>query len=422
MQLLLTGKKRLPGFSGEWVEKSLDDFGTFKSGNGFPLIYQGGSYGYPFYKVSDFSNAGNERMMKKANNYVTSSVADTLNCNIMPHGSIIFAKIGAAIFLERKRMVMADCCIDNNMMAYIVDDMCGNAEYLCYLMQSICFGELANATALPSLSSKAIGKVTRLSPPTKDEQVAIACILSDMDNEIAELEKKLSKYRNIKTGMMQTLLTGKIRLTEQAAVVPLPKADIQPKLAAKPHNQQFDDAVAIAAIMDAFYSGKYPLGRKKVQKLLYLLRRRQDVSTAAFKKKAAGPYADEVRYKGGEPIATRNGYITVNKPNQGSMFSKGKSIQKALEYVAKWEMQPDVDWLVAQFLHTPVNQLELLATIDMAMCDLESRGITASVDSVKKLIASDKEWRAKLKKTYFSDDDIGWAITECLGLFNSTGR
>ncbi|WP_103908315.1 hypothetical protein [Dehalococcoides mccartyi] len=85
-------------------------------------------------------------------------------------------------------------------------------------------------------------------------------------------------------------------------------------------------------------------------------------------------------------------------------------------------MQPDVDWLVSQFIRTPVNRLELLATIDMAMCDLEGNGITASVDSVKKLIASDKEWRAKLKKTYFSDDDIGWAITECLSLFNSTGR
>jgi type I restriction enzyme S subunit len=49
-------------------------------------------------------------------------------------------------------------------------------------------------------------------PPTKEEQTHIATILSDMDAEIAVLETKLEKYRNIKLGMMQELLTGKIRL------------------------------------------------------------------------------------------------------------------------------------------------------------------------------------------------------------------
>ena len=49
-------------------------------------------------------------------------------------------------------------------------------------------------------------------PPTIEEQEAIASILSDMDNEIEALEQKLAKTRQIKQGMMQQLLTGKIRL------------------------------------------------------------------------------------------------------------------------------------------------------------------------------------------------------------------
>lgn len=49
-------------------------------------------------------------------------------------------------------------------------------------------------------------------PPTKEEQTQIATILSDMDAEIAALETKLEKYRKVKMGMMQNLLTGKIRL------------------------------------------------------------------------------------------------------------------------------------------------------------------------------------------------------------------
>lgn len=48
--------------------------------------------------------------------------------------------------------------------------------------------------------------------PSKPEQTAIATVLSDMDSEIAALETKLAKYRQLKTGMMQQLLTGKIRL------------------------------------------------------------------------------------------------------------------------------------------------------------------------------------------------------------------
>jgi type I restriction enzyme S subunit len=52
--------------------------------------------------------------------------------------------------------------------------------------------------------------------PPKQEQTAIATILSDMDSELAALEQKLAKARDLKQGMMQQLLTGRIRL-------PLPK-------------------------------------------------------------------------------------------------------------------------------------------------------------------------------------------------------
>ena len=212
MQELLTGKRRLPGFSGEWVEKRIDDFGVFKSGNGFPLVYQGEHTGYPFYKVSDFSNGGNERIMSKANHYITPQVATILNCNIMPQGAIVFAKIGAAVFLERKRMVAAECCIDNNMMVFIVDKRVGHTSYFCYMMQTIKFGDFVTTTALPSLSAKSIGGINKKFPTTMDEQNAIAAVLSDMDAEIDALTAKLNKAQYIKQGMMSELLTGRIRL------------------------------------------------------------------------------------------------------------------------------------------------------------------------------------------------------------------
>jgi type I restriction enzyme S subunit len=51
-----------------------------------------------------------------------------------------------------------------------------------------------------------------ISLPKIEEQKAIAAVLSDMDTEIEKLESQLTKYQNIKQGMMQTLLTGKVRL------------------------------------------------------------------------------------------------------------------------------------------------------------------------------------------------------------------
>jgi type I restriction enzyme S subunit len=214
MQELLTGKRRLPGFSGEWVERTIDYYGTFTSGNGFPLAYQGEKSGdFPFFKVSDFSNVGNEYVMCRANHYISSAVANILSCNIIPKTSIIFAKIGAAIFLERKRQNDRDCCIDNNMMAYTVN-VEGDSKYLLYLFQTLKFGDIVTATALPSLSGKQVGAIIRDFPPTHAEQTAIAEILSNMDAEIDTLTMKLTKARHIKQGMMSELLTGRIRLEE----------------------------------------------------------------------------------------------------------------------------------------------------------------------------------------------------------------
>ena len=212
MQQLLTGKKRLPGFTDEWVKRSLSQFGSFMSGNGFPVCFQGGKLGkYPFFKVSDFNNRGNERILMYSNNYISESTKEKLNCNIVPSNSVIFAKIGAAIFLERKRLSTKECCIDNNMMAFSPNEYI-DANYICFLLQTISFGELVEATALPSLGAKIVGSIILKVPKTLNEQQAIAAILSDMDKEIADLEAQRDKYCLLKSGMMQKLLTGQIRL------------------------------------------------------------------------------------------------------------------------------------------------------------------------------------------------------------------
>lgn len=423
MQELLTGKCRLPGFSGEWETRTLHEISNEMVDGPFGSNLKTEHYTTERQvRIIQLSNIGEAGWNNANVKYTTFSHAAELQRCIVQPGSILIAKMmpaGRAIICpdnEKSYILGSD-------VVKVVPNSSVDSRYLVYATESRFYlDQIADDTQGSTRARTSVSKLrkTAILFPEKDEQIAIADILSEMDMEIAALEGKIAKYRQIKQGMMQQLLTGKIRLkndvedlrqAEQAnAVKTLP--------ARTAHNRQFDDAVSIAAIVDTFYSDKYPLGRVKVQKLLYLLHRHQAVSVSDFKKKAAGPYADTVRYKGGEPIAKKNKYIVSENGKQGTRYSRGENMAQALNYVERWGMQSDLQWLKENFLHTVRNDLELFATVDMAICDLNEAGVPISVASIKDLIASSKEWKAKLSKTYFSDRDIARAIKKCTELFN----
>ena len=197
----------------EWTLGRLADFGVFRSGSGFPLVYQGLPSGdYPFFKVSDMNNQGNELFMKVANHWIDEEVRKKLGAAKHPIGSIVFAKIGAAIFLERKRLLSQASCIDNNMMAFSLRDHHACQQFFYYLFLDLELGKLVSTTALPSLSGRQIGAI-RVPVPPSDEQRAIAEALSDVDGQLSALGALIAKKRSIKRATMQQLVTGKIRLS-----------------------------------------------------------------------------------------------------------------------------------------------------------------------------------------------------------------
>ena len=394
MQELLTGKKRLPGFRGKWTYRRVGELCSIAKGQiitektaihgNVPVIAGGKTPAF-------YHNVANRK-----SDVITISASGANAGYIAYHDYPIFA---------------SDCSTIESSDQYDVKFI---YYALLYHQQELI--EMQTGGAQPHIHPKEIG-VLMVPRINQEEQKAIANVLSDIDSEIEQLEKKLSKCQQIKQGMMQDLLTGRIRLVD-ADGKEQPKTQIlQEKQSQPAHNHHFDDAVMIAGIVNAFYSEKYPLGRKKVQKLLYLVRRKEQADISAFHKKAAGPYADEVRYKGGEPIAQKNKYIQVKRSEKGSRFEKGVQMQQALTYLQDWGKQGDVDWLVSQFQYTSVNELELLETVDMAICDLRRGGKEISVASIKDLIRSNKEWRDKLKKAYFKDADIQRAIKRCQQLF-----
>ncbi len=416
MQELLTGKKRLPEFSGEWNQFRLGEMTEIYSG-GTPSTtiseYWGGSI--PWMSSGELNN----KKIYDVEGRITQKGMQNSSAHLIPKYCVLIGLAGQGKTRGTAAYNYISLCTNQSIAAIYPNDKKFDSRFLYYIIDSMyeSLRELSSGDGGRGGLTKGLISNLEIYMPEVPEQQAVAQVLSDMDSEIEQLEKKLAKYQQIKQGMMQELLTGRIRLVD-TDVKKSPEAHMVREKQHQPtHNQHFDDAVMIAGIVNAFYSEKYPLGRKKVQKLLYLVRRKEQADISAFHKKAAGPYADEIRYKGGEPIAQKNKYIQVKRSEKGSRFEKGVQMQQALTYLQDWGKQGDVDWLVSQFQYTSVNELELLATVDMAICDLRREGKETSVASIKDLIHSNKEWRDKLKKAYFKDADIQRAIKHCQELF-----
>ena len=410
MQELLTGKKRLPGFCQKWAKKYLKEIIVPRKERINPAEIDNR-------KCIELEHI--EPNSGKILGYCESEEQKSLKTIFYPN-DILWGKLRPYLRKYAHPKFSGVCSTEFWVFTAINQYACNDFMY--YLLQTEDFVSAANSTTgtkMPRADWNLVQELEVKIPADKNEQRAIAQVLSDMDSVIEQLEKKLAKCQQIKQGMMQELLTGRIRLVDADGKDQPQTQAVQKKQPQQAHNQHFDDAVMIAGIVNAFYSEKYPLGRKKVQKLLYLVRRKEQADISAFHKKAAGPYADEVRYKGGEPIAQKNKYIQVKRNEKGSRFEKGAQMQRALAYLQDWGKQTDIDWLVSQFQYTNVNDLELFATVDMAICDLKQEGKEISVASIKNLISSNKEWRAKLKKTYFRDSEIQRAIKKCQDLFES---
>jgi len=196
----------------EWEAIKAGGIGRFRGGNGFPTRFQGETSGaYPFFKVSDMNNEGNETFMAAANNWITEATRKQLGATVFPADSIVFAKVGAAIFLERKRILAQPSCIDNNMAAFVLDEGRADCRFIHSLLLIKKLGTLVATTALPSLNGERLSQIT-LGLPSLTEQRVIAAALSDVDALLGALEKLIAKKRDLKQSAMQQLLTRNCRL------------------------------------------------------------------------------------------------------------------------------------------------------------------------------------------------------------------
>ena len=195
---------RFKGFTDPWEQRKLGEVGKTQSGIGFPDAEQGGTEGVPFYKVSDMNKPGNEHEMVNANNYVNYEQLSRKKWKIIETvPAVIFAKVGAAIMLNRKRLVTSPFLIDNNTMAYVFDGS-WNIDFGKTLFETINLPRYAQVGALPSYNGSDIESI-EVTLPNKGEQVKLGAFFKSLDDTITLHQRKLDLLKEQKKGYLQKM-------------------------------------------------------------------------------------------------------------------------------------------------------------------------------------------------------------------------
>ena len=195
---------RFKGFTNDWEQRKLGEIGKTQSGIGFPNKEQGGQTGIPFFKVSDMNNQGNEFEMVTSNNYVTDDQIVTQKWKpITEVPAVIFAKVGAALMLNRKRLIKMPFLIDNNTMAYIFNQK-WDPYFGKILFDTLYLPKYAQTGALPSFNESDI-KGIRVKFPNLNEQQVISQFFQNVNNLISLQQRKLELLKQLKKGFLQKL-------------------------------------------------------------------------------------------------------------------------------------------------------------------------------------------------------------------------
>lgn len=207
MQELLTGKRRLPGFAGEWEKTVLGTVSSFYTG-GTPSKKREDWWNgdIPWISSSDLTEDAITSV--NINRYISKDAVEHSATRICPKDAVlVVSRVGVG------KVAVAPCELCTSQDFTTIVPHRHNPHFLAYMLIPV-MKELAmqaQGTSIKGVTVEDIQKII-MPTPTIDEQNQTVDILANMDSEIEALEQKLEKYSQVKQGMMQQLLTGKIRL------------------------------------------------------------------------------------------------------------------------------------------------------------------------------------------------------------------
>ena len=216
MQMLITGKKRLNGYDGEWIKINLSKNSRLKARIGWQGLttaeYLDEGYSY-LITGTDFKDG---QINWNGCHYVDyDRYAQDPNIQVS-NGDLLLTKDGTIGKVAYVTGLKRPATLNSGIFLVKPITDAYTAHFMFYVLESSVFKDflqqLSAGSTINHLYQKDLVKFELFVPPTKEEQEAIAGILFDMDSEIHKLEEKLSKIQKVKQGMMEELLTGKVRL------------------------------------------------------------------------------------------------------------------------------------------------------------------------------------------------------------------
>ncbi|MFZ5958600.1 restriction endonuclease subunit S [Pseudomonas knackmussii] len=183
-----------------WGIRTVKTLARLDGGAGFPDDEQGQSDNpIPFFKVAELANG-----LRYTANTVTEETATRLGAKIFPSSTLVFAKVGAALLLNRRCLLEMPACLDNNMMALLPGTY--ESQWMFWAFSTLDMGLIANPGAVPSINQEQVGNI-RLAVPTIAEQKTIARSLKRETARIDALIEKKTRFIELLREKRQALIT-----------------------------------------------------------------------------------------------------------------------------------------------------------------------------------------------------------------------
>ena len=186
--------------------------GDFIAGNAFKPVFQGKKgLLYPFYKVGSLKYSDSKGYLYDAENSISEEIQNIIKSSIIPEYSIIFAKIGEAIRLNRRSINEKKCCIDNNLMAFVPKKTI--YKYTYYWSLHIDLYKYANATTVPAIRKTDLEKIIFPFPPIDEQQRIvdrIESLFAKLDEAREKAEAVLDGFERRKAAILHKAFTGEL--------------------------------------------------------------------------------------------------------------------------------------------------------------------------------------------------------------------
>ena len=389
MQQLLTGKKRLKGFSEPWVERQLGEICDILNGDrgdNYPQDSELQNQGVPFVNAGHLKNG---RVDFADMDYISEGKYNSMSGVKLEKDDILICLRGslgknAKINFSVGTVASSLCVLRSHKV---------NVDYLVNVLNSYIFDafikEENNGSSQPNLSASSLKTFSLTYPPTLSEQSTIASVLTSMDNEISALEAKKAKYEQIKQGMMQQLLTGKIRLVNIVAKTNTISANVH-----------FRRSVLAAEIAERLYE-EPTFGHVKMEKMLFLTERLCHIDIGShYHRDAAGPY-DNRALRSIDSQLKKQKWFEVRRTEKGNRYVPMQNCGKHKTYFDKYfsAVLPTFDKIIDTFKTQNTERCEIVATLYSAWEDLlHSNKPFTDADIVNEVLNNWHESKKRISK------------------------